>query len=353
MRPPAPPPPIEGVTLTLAAFIGATPGEQAPDLVRSTAEFAHHWPGGTPLAIAVEQFFANGGTRAWVVPLERLTPKRVRSAIADLDPEVALVAIPADPVADPDVIAAADDELAGRGAMLLLDAPWADVSEALAAMADPVATLGAAGRDSAVYWPRLRRPLPDGTSEEISPLGAVAGVISHCEDAHGVHKTPAGATTRIAGVTGPAVTVDDREMDPLNAEHVNVIRQFPGLGTVVWGARTLSSDPEWKYVPVRRMAVFLERSLRRGLQWAVFEPNGERLWERVRESVGDFLQELFRSGMLGGPRPDSAYFVRCDGTTMTQADIDNGRLVVRVGFAPLRPAEFIVLTLTMDVAAGH
>ncbi|GAA1465038.1 hypothetical protein GCM10017607_03190 [Microbacterium thalassium] len=351
-KPPAPPPRIEGVALTLAAFIGVTAGEQHPDLVRSTEEFAHHWPGDTALATAVEQFFANGGTRAWVVPLRTMTEKSVRRAVEDLDPDVALVAIPDEPVAPPAIVAAAQAALGDRGALLLLDGDWPDVSEAVTAMADPVGAVGASGGDCVVYWPRLSRPLPGGGSEDISPLGAVAGIIAHCEDVHGVDKTPAGVTARIAGVTGPAVSVDDLEMNPLNDKRINVIRQFPGLGTVVWGARTLSSDPEWKYVPVRRMAVFLERSLRRGLQWAVFEPNGEPLWERVRMSIEDFLQDMFRGGMLGGPRPDSSYFIRCDRSTMTQDDIDNGRLIIEVGFAPLRPAEFIVLRIRLDVAGG-
>ena len=141
----------------------------------------------------------------------------------------------------------------------------------------------------------------------------------------------------------------------LNQEGVNVLRSFDGEGIRLWGARTLSSDPEWKYINIRRYLLFLEHSIDQGTQWAVFEPNGEALWATVRRSVEDFLDAQWRSGALVGRTPQDAYFVRCDRTTMTQDDLDHGRLVALVGVAPLKPAEFVIFRIgqwTAGAAAG-
>ena len=137
----------------------------------------------------------------------------------------------------------------------------------------------------------------------------------------------------------------DAEQDLLNPVSLNCLRQFPGVGIVSWGTRTLSPDPEWRYVPVRRMGLFLKESLRRGLQWAVFEPNNERLWANVRRTIEDFLLGLWKDGALLGDKPEQAYFVRADRTTMTQNDLDNGRLIVLVGVAPVKPAEFVIFRI--------
>ena len=152
----------------------------------------------------------------------------------------------------------------------------------------------------------------------------------------------------LAGVDGLAVALPDGDIRRLAAVGVNALRALPGAGPVVWGSRTLhrgDADPEWTYLPVRRLALFIEESLDRGTRWAVFEPNDEALWGRIRRDVEAFLATLFRQGALEGPTPQQAYFVRCDRTTTTQADVDRGIVNVVIGFAPLRPAEFVVVRL--------
>ncbi len=134
---------------------------------------------------------------------------------------------------------------------------------------------------------------------------------------------------------------------------MNVIRYFPGQGVRVWGARTMSSDPEWKYINVRRFCIYLEQSIDRGLQWAVFEPNTELLWVAVRQAVENFLTVHWRDGALLGSKPEHAFYVRCDRGTMTQDDIDNGRLILEIGIAPIRPAEFVVLRFTTQTESAR
>jgi Bacteriophage tail sheath protein len=136
----------------------------------------------------------------------------------------------------------------------------------------------------------------------------------------------------------------------LNPENINVLRYLDGRGNRVWGARTITSDPEWKYVNVRRYFLFLERSIDRGTQWCVFENNGPLLWANVRRTIEDFLFNEFKSGHLLGTKPEEAYFVRCDRTTMTQNDLDNGRLVCLIGVSPLRPAEFVIFRIGQKTA---
>jgi phage tail sheath protein FI len=162
----------------------------------------------------------------------------------------------------------------------------------------------------------------------------------------GVFKAPAGTETNLAGVLGLAGQISDTEQDILNPMGINVIRSFPASGTVIWGSRTLSSDSAWRYVPVRRMAIFLRVSIYNGIQFAVFEPNDDDLWASLRLTVGAFMLMQFRAGAFQGDSPDKAFFVKCDGTTTTQADIDSGVVNILVGFAPLKPAEFVVLKLS-------
>ena len=179
--------------------------------------------------------------------------------------------------------------------------------------------------------------------------GAVAGVIARTDAAQGVWTAPAGQEAELLGVDGLEFDLDQDDVREFGAGGVNALRTFPGRRPIVWGARTLAAgDPassEWKYVPVRRTALFLEESIERGLQWTVFEPNDEPLWAVDRESVGTFLHDLFRAGAFHGHSAREAYFVRCDRDTMTQHEREAGELVVLVGFAPIRPAEFVVLRI--------
>jgi phage tail sheath protein FI len=216
--------------------------------------------------------------------------------------------------------------------------------------------LAALGPNAAVYFPRLRQPDPARADRvgTFAPCGAVAGVIARTDTARGVWQAPAGTEATLAGAPDLALALTDDDVDALNPLGVNALRALRGAGPVVWGARTLPaagrSDPEWTYLPIRRLALHLESSIDRGLPWVVLEPNGAALWTKVRKRVDAFLTALFRQGALAGATPSEAFFVRCDATTMTAADVAAGRLVVVVGFAPLRPAEFVVLRIAWQIA---
>lgn len=177
----------------------------------------------------------------------------------------------------------------------------------------------------------------------LPPSGAVTGIYARNDVERGVHKAPANEVVR--GLTRFELNINKGRNDVLNPEGINALRFFDGRGFRVWGARTISSDPEWKYVNVRRLFVFIEHSIDKGTQWAVFEPNGDRLWANVRQTIESFLHTLWRDGMLLGRTPEEAFFVRCDRTTMTQNDLDNGRLICLIGVAPVKPAEFVIFRI--------
>ena len=177
----------------------------------------------------------------------------------------------------------------------------------------------------------------------LPPSGFVTGIYARSDITRGVHKAPANEV--VLGLTKFEQNINKRRQDVLNPEGINALRFFEGRGYRVWGARTLSSDPEWKYVNVRRLFIYIEHSIDKGTQWAVFEPNNERLWRNIRQTVEDFLLVLWRDGALLGAKPEQAYFVRCDRTTMTQNDLDNGRMICLIGVAPVKPAEFVIFRI--------
>jgi phage tail sheath protein FI len=189
----------------------------------------------------------------------------------------------------------------------------------------------------------------DGQVEEFAPCGAVAGVFARTDAQRGVWKAPAGLDATLVGVPELSVPLTDPENGELNPLGINCLRSLPAAGRVVWGSRTLRGDDrladDWKYVPVRRLALFLEESLYRGTQWVVFEPNDEPLWAQIRLNVGAFMQDLFRQGAFQGTSPREAYFVKCDKETTTQNDINLGVVNIVVGFAPLKPAEFVIIKI--------
>ena len=199
-------------------------------------------------------------------------------------------------------------------------------------------------KHAAFYYPWIKIADPI-TETEITtpPSGFMAGIYARNDIERGVHKAPANEVVRLA--IDFELPVNKGQQDVLNPEGVNCLRFFEGRGFRVWGARTISSDPEWKYVNLRRYFAFIERSIEKGTQWAVFEPNGSALWGNVRRTIEDFLFSEFRSGHLLGDTVDEAFFVKCDRTTMTQNDLDNGRLICLVGIAPLRPAEFVIFRI--------
>ncbi|MEN0064575.1 MAG: phage tail sheath C-terminal domain-containing protein [Myxococcota bacterium] len=210
----------------------------------------------------------------------------------------------------------------------------------------------AAGREyAAVYFPRVRAPdaLAENALRTFGPSGMIAGIYARTDSERGVFKAPAGVQASLSGSLALDVLVDDATQATYNQEGINVLRAFPSYGRVVWGARTIEGldrlGSEWKYIPVRRTANFLEESLRRGIQWAVFEPNDEPLWSQLRLNVGAFMHQQFRAGAFAGSTPREAYFVKCDAETTPQEDIDAGRVNVVVGWAPLRPAEFVIIRI--------
>ena len=191
----------------------------------------------------------------------------------------------------------------------------------------------------------LQRPAQGAPPDPLllPPSGFVAGIYARSDIQRGVHKAPANEV--VQGLTRFEVNINKARDEVLNPEGINALRFFEGRGNRVWGARTMSSDPEWKYVNVRRLFIYVEHSIDNGTQWAVFEPNNSRLWLNIRETIEQFLLVLWRDGALMGDKPEEAYFVRCDRTTMTQNDLDNGRLIALIGIAPVKPAEFVIFRI--------
>jgi hypothetical protein len=215
---------------------------------------------------------------------------------------------------------------------------------------------GIDSRHAALYYPWVRISNPDVVPSDvitpreldIPPSGFVCGIYARNDAERGVHKAPANEVVR--GALRFETQVNMAQQEDLNPAGVNVLRSFPGRGHRVWGARLAASDPEWKYVNLRRYFNYVEASIDRGTQWVVFEPNGERLWVRVRTTVSDFLYTEWRNGALLGTTPAEGFFVRCDRSTMTQSDLDNGRLIVEVGIAVVRPAEFVIFRVGQKTA---
>ena len=244
-----------------------------------------------------------------------------------------------------------------RRAMLLVDPPsnWTSVSHAIGnPNATPPTGISAIGTNSinaAVFFPRLRKqnPLRDNQIEDFAPCGAVAGVFARTDAQRGVWKAPAGLEADLRGVPQLSMPLTDLENGQLNQLGINCLRTFPAANRVVWGSRTLHGSDrlgsEWKYIPVRRTALFIEESLFRGTQWVVFEPNDEPLWSQICLNIGAFMHNLFRQGAFQGRTLREAYFVKCDKETTTQNDIDLGIVNIVVGFAPLKPAEFVVIQI--------
>ncbi len=204
---------------------------------------------------------------------------------------------------------------------------------------------------SALYFPWVEIPDPyskvTGATRFAPPSGMIAGMFARTDNSRGVWKAPAGTEATMLGAVGVAAQVSDQDQDTLNPIGVNCIRQFAASGIVCWGTRTLGtlSNPEYRYVPIRRTANFLKTSLYRGTQWVVFEPNDEPLWAAIRFNVTAFMSSLFRAGAFQGTKPEDAFFVKCDKDNNTQATIDQGQVHILVGFAPLKPAEFVIITL--------
>ena len=236
-----------------------------------------------------------------------------------------------------------------RRALLIIDSPssWNTKDKAK----QNIGGVGTTSKNSALFFPRLKQPNPlcDYQTEEFVPCGAVAGLFARIDTARGVWKAPAGLEATLQGVPGLSVPLTDAENGELNPLGINCLRSMPPAGRIIWGSRTLQGDDrlasEWEYIPVRRTALFIEESLYRGTHWVVFEPNDEPLWAQIRLNVGAFMHNLFRQGAFQGSTPREAYFVKCDKETTTQNDINLGIVNIVVGFAPLKPAEFVIIKI--------
>lgn len=319
---------IQPAETSVTALVGPARSGPVGQAVRATSaeQVADAFGARSWLGRAAADYFGNGGQVALVV---RSTDRATSlTALAAADPFQLLVR-------HPKALgrAAAHRLAVERRAFLVVDSPDGSLPAGL-------------GHNAAAYHPRLVDA--EGRARACAP--AVAGIYARTDQARGVWKSPAGTEADLRGVAGLETVLDDGDVNLLATAQVNALRVWREGGPVVWGARTASDDPEWRYVAVRRTALFLENSLVDGLGWVVFEPNAEPLWAQVRGSVEAFLNGLWRQGAFPGAKADEAYFVRCDGSTMTQADLDAGRLVVLVGFAALKPAEFVILRLEIRTA---
>lgn len=381
---------IKGVPTSITAFIGrALQGPvNEPVAVNSFADFERIFGGlqlGTTLGYAVRDFYLNGGTQALIVrlfhPFEDAAGIDVEEAsrgdLLDADDFIGagkeeakeglyalekadifnLLCIPpylASDNVDRSVLAAATLYCEKRRAMLIIDPPksWTSKDAAKSGLSTDISVKSSY---AAIYFPRFIELDQLNGSQELAPCGAVAGVIARTDAERGVWKAPAGEEANLVGVSQLSLSLKDAETYELNSLGINCLRTFPNQGHLVWGARTLEGDDqdassERKYIPVRRLALFIEESIKRGTEWARFEPNGEPLWAELRASVGEFMHNLFLQGAFQGIKPQEAYFVKCDSQTTTRNDIDSGVLNILVGFAPLKPAEFVVLRIQQILA---
>ena len=334
--------PIEGVSTSTAGFVGVTGRGPLVGPLTSLMEFeqAGTSNAGVNLTLALRGFFDNGGRRCFVSQIAPGDP--LESGLGAFDGhDVSVVCCPEDvSIANAAVMARHCE--ARKDRVCVLQAAQAVV---------PVATHRPSVQSSyaAYYYPWLEVPSLDGTSKVmVPPCGHIAGVYAKIDTERGVWKAPANEV--LAGVTGLSQELNEADSETLNAAGVDVIRKFAGQGIRVWGARTTSPDSEWKYINVRRLFIYLEQSLYRGLQWVVFEPNDAASWTVVRTSIENFLRGLWRAGGLQGTKPEEAFFVKCDRDTMTQNDIDNGRLICVIGVAPVKPAEFVIIRIGIWMA---
>ncbi len=393
--------PIRGVPTSVTAFVGRTlqgPVDE-PTAVTSRPEFEKRFGGlvrGCPLTYAVRDFFANGGGRAVVVRLVgtgravtvpgwrgvRAVPggapltvddyighetgKRGLYALEKTD-LFNLLCIPPDTPdgnVPPSVIKCAADYCCRRRAMLLVDPDreWGEGGGAAGRALDGVRKLGlnaVEARNTALFFPRIRQPDPErpGRVETFAPCGAVAGVIARTDARHGVWKAPAGTGAVLLGVMGLQADLSEADIEMLRPAGINPLRSLPGIGPVVWGARTLCGDgrppDEFGYVPVRRLALFIEESLVRGLLRTAVEPDGEPLRAEIRTAAGAFMDGLRRQGAFAGSLPKDAWFVKCDRETTTTAESNQGIVILLVGFAPAKPGEFVVFRIPVRTAGAR
>jgi len=356
--------PIEGVSTSTVGFVGmAEKGDlNKPTLITNWGQFVDKFGRYTSespyLAPAVYGFFANGGGRCYVV---RVTDgatdgdyvgtdggpgqRTGLQAFNEID-EVNIVCIPG--VTSDTVQKAMITHCESmKDRFCILDPiEDADMTAIQNQKNDVVSERGYA----ALYYPWIKVAIETKENDKVKliqdfipPSGYLAGIYARSDTERGVHKAPANEIIR--GALDIKLPITKGEQDILNPLGIDCIRAFPGRGIRVWGARTTASDALWKYINVRRLFLFLEESIGEGTQWVVFEPNDEKLWARVKQTITQFLTRVWKDGALMGTTPEEAFFVKCDRTTMTQDDIDNGRIIILIGVAPVKPAEFVIFRI--------
>jgi phage tail sheath protein FI len=352
----------------VAAFVGYTGAGpiNTPVRLSSFSDFEHEFGGlhtDSPVSYAVRQFYINGGSDALVVRVADASgnPVGAQQLLGDPDEKTGLYALlhhDFNLLAVPEtfhmtggeeaaVIAAGVALCEAQQAFYIVDAPITCTLFTITDWAHGVSR----SCNAATYFPAvcIADPLADDRPRTLAPSGTLAGVYARTDATRGVWKAPAGGDANLLGVTDLALALNDMQNGQINPQAVNVLRTFAPHGRVAWGARTLrGSDAqadEYKYIPVRRLALFLEQSLRRGTYWAELEPNDTELWRRLRLMVENFLHGLWRLGAFEGKTPEQAYFVKCDEGTTTEQDQIRGVVNLLVGFAPLKPTEFLLLRI--------
>jgi phage tail sheath protein FI len=370
--------PIEGVGTSIAAFVGLAPGGpiNVPLRVSNWGQFAKVYGDanepvngpfmqGAFLAHAVRGFFENGGALCWVVRVGAPTPRDLSGDVGERSGLGGLAAIDeVTMVCMPDAMTVVGDggeaeltalqrnliahcENAGNRMAILDSPPRLSPREILDWRTSGP---GLDSKDAALYYPWLEvaDPLTDRPLL-VPPSGHVAGVWCRTDAGFGVHRAP---REGVVGVVGLGFDVAETDQAELAEAGVNSVRAFPGQGVRVWGARTLSSDPEWRYIPVRRVLLHLAASIDHGTRWTAFEPNDDRLWVELREEVEHFLDRSWRDGALAGESANDAYYVRCGAQTSHPEVIAAGQVVCEIGIAPVKPREFVVFRLSRIAAAA-
>jgi phage tail sheath protein FI len=372
-------PPINGVATSITAFIGSAlrgPTDM-PGSVNSFVDFEQRYGGlwaQSTLGYAVQQFFLNGGSQALIVRVEGdglggITDADIIASLPILDQAdlFNLLCIPPLKRSGGDVGKqswdAAISYAKSRRAFVIVDPAerWASAKDVLDA-GTGLASVVTAADNAAIYFPRILAsdPLTEA-ADSFAPGGAIAGLFASTDLQRGVWTAPAGIEAAMQGALGLSLggstkpgKLTDADSGKLNTAGINALRNVPPYGDVVWGARTLQGTDalasDWKYIPIRRLAFYIEESVVRGTQWAVFEPNGPMLWAQITRGVGNFMQTLFAQGAFKGTTPAAAYFVRCDNTTNTPADIESGTINIVIGFAAVSPAEFIIIRVQQNSA---
>ncbi|MEX0830830.1 MAG: phage tail sheath C-terminal domain-containing protein [Nitrospirales bacterium] len=354
---------ICGVSTSTAVCIGTFPkgSSYTPTNIRSLQECERTFGGlraNQLPSLVIGQFFENGGTNIWIIsigtnPFRTATPFLKGLSFLSQIPSFNMLVIPETtllPVREAEkVFPTAVSLIEKYRAVYFLDPPHTDGPPL---QVKDLAVWSSAQRiiqhpNVMVYWPRvqIRTRVASSPTVTIPVSGTMAGIFARLDSTRGVWKAPAGTEAILQGVVGLNPLLTSHDMNFLASININTIKQLPSSAFVAWGARTLSPDPEWKYVSVRRTALFVERSLQQGTTWAAFEPNDEPLWAQIRQSVETFMQTLFWRGAFQGAKAQDAYFVKCGRETTTAADQVAGQVRIIVGFAPLKPAEYVLVNI--------